>query len=402
METLTPPIPKNEMERILALSEFDLDYTDLKEPFKDLVKLAAKVAGTQISLVNLIDSFTQWTISDYNLPVEQMDREDSVCQYTIMQEESFEVKNLAEDDRFKDKFYVKGQPNIRYYYGIPLKTDKGQNIGALCVLDYERREISPEKVEMLKIIANEVIKRLASQKAIQLLKTRADEAAKAKLTIAHDVRGPLSGIMSLAEIICQQGDQNKLEDVLQFISLIQKSSHSLLELANEILTSNELQNKALQSNEMNLVVFKEKLEKLYTPQALNKKIDFAVDISGQSRYVPFNKNKLLQITGNLISNAIKFTTQGGKVKVTLQLLVNAPEPNVLSISVKDTGMGLTDAQIEDILTGKSTSTNGTEGENGYGFGLSLVRHLIESLKGELKIFSDPDKGTCFVVKLPQI
>jgi hypothetical protein len=57
-----PPIPKNEMERLIGLSEFDLDYSNLEDNFKDLTKLAAKVAGTNISLINLLDSFTQWTI----------------------------------------------------------------------------------------------------------------------------------------------------------------------------------------------------------------------------------------------------------------------------------------------------------------------------------------------------
>jgi hypothetical protein len=54
-------IPYNEFERLLALSEFDLDYTELDHTFSDLTTLAAKVAGTDISLIKLIDSFTQWS-----------------------------------------------------------------------------------------------------------------------------------------------------------------------------------------------------------------------------------------------------------------------------------------------------------------------------------------------------
>src|SRR5213075_1443343 len=97
---VAPPMPSNEMDRLLKLSEFDVDYADVQESLKDLTKLAAKVAGTSISLVNLIDTFTQWTISNFGLPLEQMAREDSVCQYTITAKESFEVKDLPTDDRF--------------------------------------------------------------------------------------------------------------------------------------------------------------------------------------------------------------------------------------------------------------------------------------------------------------
>ena len=74
------PMPVNEMDRILTLSEFDLDYSNLQNNFKDLTRLAAKVAGTEISLVNLIDSFTQWTVSEYGLPLQHRPREESVCQ----------------------------------------------------------------------------------------------------------------------------------------------------------------------------------------------------------------------------------------------------------------------------------------------------------------------------------
>ncbi|MFX8933892.1 hypothetical protein ABTN02_19410, partial [Acinetobacter baumannii] len=89
------PIPSNEAERLWVLSEFDIDYTEVSDVFKDLTRLAAKIAGTEISLINLIDTYTQWTISNYGLPIEQMDREDSVCQYTIAQPESFELKKLS-------------------------------------------------------------------------------------------------------------------------------------------------------------------------------------------------------------------------------------------------------------------------------------------------------------------
>ena len=57
---------------------------------------------------------------------------------------SLEIKNLKEDDRFNDKSYVTDGPKLRYYYGVPLTTSKGLNIGALCVLDKQTLDISPE------------------------------------------------------------------------------------------------------------------------------------------------------------------------------------------------------------------------------------------------------------------
>src|SRR4051812_1083848 len=117
-----PPIPINELDRLISLSTYDVDYTSLENNFKDLTELAARVAGTEISLVNLIDNYTQWSVAKHGLEIDQMPREDSVCQYTILDETPFEIIDLSEDERFKDKDYVSGPLNLRYYYGVPLRT----------------------------------------------------------------------------------------------------------------------------------------------------------------------------------------------------------------------------------------------------------------------------------------
>lgn len=395
------PVPENEMQRVLELSEFDLDYSSLEENFKDLTKLAAKVAGTDISLVNLIDSFTQWSVSNYGLEIQQMPREDSVCQYTIVSKDFFEVKDLSQDDRFKDKFYVKDDPSLRYYFGVPLQTSDGFQLGALCVLDTVGKEISPEKVEMLKIIADEIVNRLLVIRVINGLKTRVKEAKEVQKKVAHDIRGPLSGIVGLAQIISEQGNENKLEEVLQLVAMIQKGGHSLLELADEILSA-EKRKDALQaelaSNEYNLLVFRDKLEKLFAPQAINKKVHFSVITDAKTEDIPFSRNKLLQITGNLISNAIKFTPLKGKVTVELSILITRSK--TLSIKVRDTGSGMDQATIDEILNGQIESSDGTGGEKGYGFGLMLVKHLIQKLDGTLSITSESGKGSEFEVRLP--
>ena len=392
-------LPVNEMDRLMSLAEFDLDYSNHQDNFKDLAKLAAKVAGTEISLVNLIDTFTQWTISNHGLNLEQMPREDSVCQYTILSNDHFEVENLSADERFKDKFYVTDDPNARYYYGVPLKTPEGHNLGALCVLDKGHKILTPEKAELLKIIADEIVNRLKTYKVIDSLKSKLVEANETKKKVAHDIRGPLAGIIGLAQIISEQGKDNQIDEVLEFINLIHRSGRSILDLADEILSNDKLQ--PLQNDEFNLIMFKDKLEKLYIPQAKNKNITFSVAVSPASATTPFSKNKLLQITGNLISNAIKFTPKNGSVTVDLNLKVDKDKKNLLLIKVTDTGIGLTKDDIDAILSSTANSTNGTGGETGYGFGLGLVKHLIDTLKGTLKIDSEPSNGAAFEVSLPQ-
>lgn len=399
MQKINHPIPENELERLLSLSELDLDYSGLSDSLKDLTHLAAKVAGTDISLVNLIDSYTQWSVSNYGIDVDQTPRDESVCQYTIMGNDPVEVSDLSEDIRFKENSYVKNPMSLRYYFGIPLKDSKGHNLGSLCVLDKKQKILNPEKVELLRIVANEVANRIKSYGVLNILKQKLEQVSSSKKKVAHDIRGPLAGIIGLSEIAAEQGKSNTLDDILEFVSLIHKSSRSLLDLADEILTEEQ---EAVQVGafEFNLSVFKDKLVQLYLPQAQSKSVIFNVRINEFRQSIPFAKNKLLQIAGNLISNAIKFTPVNGSVEVELDLQAGE-DRNILSITVTDTGLGMGPEIMERIQKGEASSTQGTSGEVGFGFGLSLVQHLIGSLDGTLEISSTPGAGTVFKVLLPQ-
>ena len=399
---MQPPIPHNEDERVWALTEFDIDYSDTSDLLKDLVELAAKIAGTKISLVNLIDTYTQWTVANFGLPIDQMQREDSVCQYTIVQEGSFEVKSLSADERFKDKFYVVDDPNLEYYFGIPLATQDGLNLGALCVLDTSAKSLSPEKVELLTIVAKEVVNRLTTIKYIQNLKSKVVEVKETNKKVAHDIRGPLSGIIGLAQMVTEHGQSQKLDDILEIMKLIQRAGNSLLDLATEILNAEDQQARGIvKAEEFTLKTFKEKLEKLYTPQAANKQINLDFHIKVGQELKPIPKNKLLQITGNLITNAIKFTDEKGFIKVEMNIHAIPGSGQSLEIVVADSGVGLNQEEIDAILKGVKASSSGTTGEKGYGFGLSLVKRLIDELHGTLDIQSEVGKGTTFTVTLPQ-
>lgn len=397
------PVPDNEEGRLWALSEFDVDYTEMQDVFKDLVLLAAKITKTEVSLVNLIDSYTQWSVSAHGIEIEQMERTESVCQYTISNNSDyFEVKGLSKDDRFKDKSYVVNEPKLDYYFGVPLIAEGGYSLGALCVLDKNVKELSPENIELLKIIGKEVVNRLVTLKTIQELKSQATIDSALRKKVAHDIRGPLGGIISLTQIISMQGENNKLSDVLEFITMIQKAGTSLLDLATEILNSEDKQaikpKDDVVANGFSLDAFKQKLERLYLPQAKNKSIIYTVSLMADSIDKPFPKNKLLQITGNLITNAIKFTPINGSVSVGLGLFNNA-NMQVLTIKVIDTGIGLDKDAINNILAGKKDTSDGTAGEIGFGFGLALVKRLVDDLNGSMTIESVPNEGTTFTITL---
>ncbi len=395
MSSNISPIPVNEMDRILNLYEFDIDYSNLASTFKDLTHLAAKISGTDISLVNLIDSYTQWSVSNFGLEIDQMAREDSVCQYTILEQDHFEVEDLSADTRFQDKSYVNNPLNLRYYFGVPLKTNTGHHIGALCVLDKNHKKLSDEKIEFLKIIANEIITKLNTIKVVKDLNTKIVEGKELNKRVAHDIRGPIAGIIGLTDIILED---SKEDEILELANMISKSGNAVLDLADEILSPNISPN-LLTNDDFNLLIFSQKLEKLYASQAKAKEISFIITMDDLQQELLFKRANLLQIAGNLISNAIKFTPKLGQVNVHLSIKASI-EQNYLILVVSDNGLGLDSQTLESIVAGTKKSSIGTDGELGYGFGLTMVRHLVQAINGTLNVFSAKDEGSKFEVIVP--
>lgn len=394
----TPPL--NEYERLIELSALDLDYDGLREYLKDLTLLAARITHSEVSLVNLIDAYTQWTVADKGLDIRQMPREESVCTHTIAHNDNFEIRDLRRDGRFADKFYVADGPKLRYYFGVPLRTAAGANIGALCVLDPKPDKISPENEELLTMVADQVVRRLESLKQFKALQKEIVDLKASKQKVSHDIRSTLSGIIGISEILKEEFQAKHETEALELIQLIQQGGESLVELADSIMSEKEQQEP--DDNQFSCKTLSEKLKDLYLPQARAKGVTLEFRASDQSESVFFPKKYLLQIVGNLLSNSIKFTSNGGwgRVSIHVETQAETDTPSKLIVKVEDNGTGMPEARIQEILGGHAASESGTDEETGYGFGLTLVRCLLDQAGGRMDLQSKLGQGTVFTVELP--
>jgi len=385
-----------ELQRVKSLSEFDLEYDKLQPEFENLTRLAASIAGTDISLVNLIDSYTQWSVSHFGMAVIQMPREESVCNYTIQQEDYFEVRRLDLDERFMEMDFVTGEKGLKYYMGLPLTTKSGDRIGVLCVVDKDEKHLSEEKIDQLKIIAQEIVELLQLKKELYKTRKQANDAIQTKNKIVHDIRGPLNGIIGLTELALDE--ESNPEETLEFMQMIQEAGINMRELTEDIL--NEAENSTeFKNNYFTPSTFAIRLEALYAPQARYKDVKLSFLFNEEIEGFHFSSKKLLQIAGNLISNAIKFTDKGGEVLVNLDIDTKMPEQKLL-IEVNDSGIGITFERLEELRTGTPVSTDGTLGEKGFGLGLNLVSDLVHSLNGTMNISSKIGAGTNIKVEIP--
>jgi nitrogen-specific signal transduction histidine kinase len=389
------PLPKHESERILELSSLDLDYSMLENNFKDLTKLAAKLTGKPIALINLIDSFTQWTISNHGLPVKSTPREASICQYTIANDtDFFEIKNMTEDVRFKDKPYTTAPNGLRYYLGVQLKGAEGNPIGALCVVDMLVSELTNEQIDLLKIIANEIVNRLYELKKIQQLFNKYTEAQEETKVLARNIREPLAGVIGILQVLIEDSANTKLnDDVLHYMQLIQQSSNTMLGLTDAVLDTDE--EKRPNEDQGNLVWLKAAIEALYLPICKQKSIDFKINVSERTQHIPFFKSKLLQIVGNLTSYAITNTISGETIKLDLSLKVNVAY-NTLCINLE-----YLSASDEAINTAFKEDLNAVREEKDTRVhALLLINKLVNSLNGKIETSVSPLAKREFNITLP--
>ena len=161
------PKPENEQQRLEALKDYRILDSLPEKEFDAITELASFICGTPIALVSLIDENRQWFKSNIGIGASETSRKDSFCQYTILNDEVFEVSNATEHWLFYDNPLVTGDPNIRFYAGAPLVASKGLVMGSLCVIDTVAKSLTLEQKKALQLLANQVVSLLDARKKNQ-------------------------------------------------------------------------------------------------------------------------------------------------------------------------------------------------------------------------------------------
>ncbi len=393
-------MPVDEFDRIIELADYGLDYAALEGELTGLTRLAATIAGAKISMINLIDHYTQWTVARVGADITQMPREDSVCQHVIMGAEAMEVRDLKADERFADKFYTQGDDGLRYYFGIPLQAENGLNLGALCVLDTQVCEIGEREHELLRMVAAEVMERLGKIRELHHLRADLRVSREQLRKVSHDIRGPLSGIIGLADIVKSQLEQQGDGEAAALMAMIGESGQSVIDLADGILKDGATERGgSLREFRCTLRDLQRSLRDLFGPQAKSKGVVLSVALEAADDSLALAKNQVMQVCGNLISNAIKYTPAGGRVAVSLGVVGDSGDRR-LRVQVKDNGVGMSEEVLAELRRAGVASRQGTAGEQGYGLGIPLVKRLVNQMRGELRIDSSPGEGCIADVDLP--
>ncbi|MDB6033283.1 MAG: multi-sensor hybrid histidine kinase [Verrucomicrobiales bacterium] len=173
------PIPKDEPKRMATLRKYHILDTPPEDDFDNLATLAAQICGTPIALVTIIDCNRQWFKSRVGLDISETSRDVAFCAHAIMQRKLFIVPDTLKDKRFANNPFVKSNPKIRFYAGMPLITPNNQALGTLCVLDRVPRILTDHQTQALKALGSYVMSQLESRRQIFDLKQSSLENKRA-------------------------------------------------------------------------------------------------------------------------------------------------------------------------------------------------------------------------------
>lgn len=247
-------------------------------------------------------------------------------------------------------------------------------------------------------IFNDIKKVIIARKATEEAKKRTEEIMESRhkllLSVSHDIKSPLSSILGYLELMEIDAAQNEEKRV---ISSMKNSADHILSLLTNLLNFSKLDQgkESLITSEFCVNKLCNDLNEMFSPLAKNKHLTFIYNNYLENEtFIKSDALKIKQILSNILSNAIKYTIDG---KVYFNV---SHEDNYLIFKISDEGIGIPKDKLDEIFKPFSRIDNNESLIEGNGFGLFVVKGLIDLLNGEINVSSELGKGSEFIIKIP--
>lgn len=311
-----------------------------------------------------------------------------------------------------DELAGKGEIQIvgtlaKVWLGVPLMVE-GEVIGIMVVQNYDNEHaFNRHDLEFLEVISPQISLSIKRKQSEQLLRDSEKQLRESNLTkdrffniIAHDLKNPFNAIIGFSTLLTDEWLEFQDNEKLMMINSIRSSSEGAYELLMNLLEWSRLQVGKINFDPefVDISTLVDLNYSLLKTNAEHKNIRLEKG-SACDRLVWADPNMLNTVLRNLISNAIKFTPNNGSIMVDCGKRTD--HPNMVVLSVTDSGVGIPQEEIPDLFDiTSSKTTTGTAGETGTGLGLVLCKEFIEKNNGKIWLESRPEKGSVFYVALP--
>ena len=244
------------------------------------------------------------------------------------------------------------------------------------------------------LIISDVNKGYRARRAAEEAKKKTEEIMESRhkllLSVSHDIKTPLSSIMGYVELLDKTGNEKE-------INSIQQSAGHILNLLTNLLEFSSLEQGKLQVNKENFNIHQlcDETAEMFESIARHKNLQFKLENSIEpNTFVCSDQLKIKQILTNIISNGIKYTLEGS---VTFKARMGR---NLLVFDITDTGVGIPEDKLEEVFKPFVRIETYNQFAEGSGYGMSVVKGLVDLLGGEIHIDSEVGKGTHFEVRIP--
>lgn len=388
--------------RVAALHDYRVLDTAADPVLDGITRLACSLLETPIALVSLLDSHRQWFKSKCGLEVSETPRELAFCDHAIREDCPMAVEDATTDPRFFDNPLVTGEPHIRFYCGIPLRTPDGHALGTLCVIDRVPRTVTPEQVHALSLLAKQAESALELRRRLALVEEhltnqQALQQSRELLSsmLVHDLRAPVTNIALLAMTLSTltDGETSVAEEIALEAERMGRMLSDVLDVC--LAEVGQLRPRA---KDFPLAAFVEKIVRRFGPRCAQRDQHLTLQAPSDELMIHADAELLERVLENLLSNACAHAPAGTLVAVSVARNGGAHA----RVDVSDQGPTL-DPELGQALFLKLdafASKTAAYDHKSHGLGLAFCRLAIEAHGGQVGVEPRANGGNTFFFELP--
>jgi K+-sensing histidine kinase KdpD len=391
-----------------------MDYMILdtqNEPIFDLItQFAASICEVPLALITFIDRDRQWYKSKSSaakqvIQATEIPRDVAFCSYTILDNYLFEVTDAIEDERFKNNPFVLGKPHIRFYAGMPLTTQNGCNLGALCVIGDKPKALNERQKEELAYLAQLTMKLLEKrqfelQEEEKNWKNEAFHQAKELLitNLSHELLTPLNAIMGYSQVLAMNAESTISDEQKEFVNHIMDRSRYLLQMITNMLEYSDTHLKALQFNYEMIdlqPILEDVLSRFHNSFAI-KQITLSTHLDEKMKPQMLDPYWFQKMIECLLLVAVEISPAHNKIEMRFQ----NKTPGYLDLEIEVNNIKFDASDLKDLLSDHTqANSNLIKRHPGLGINLTLVKKIVSSQQGQIKIMNSNQASCIFQVSL---
>ena len=339
-------------------------------------------------------------------PIQPIQKGEGALGRLVITGEPVQIRDIAEEPGYPTRVReILTRSGYRSVLAVPLLRED-HLLGALAVNRRNPGHFAPEVVELLKTFATQSALAIQNARLFREVEVKSRELEAASrhkseflANMSHELRTPLNAIIGFSEVLSERMFGEINEKQAEYIGDILQSGKHLLSLINDILDLSKIEagRMELEPSEFDLPSLIDNTLILVRERAQRRGITLESTVDARLRTVRADERKVKQVLLNLLSNALKFTSEGGKISVSAAL-----QDGMAEISVADSGVGIAPGDQEAIFEEFRQVGTASKKIEGTGLGLAISKKFIELHGGKIWVKSTVGSGSTFSFTLPPV